>query len=127
MSSTIMMRAWRPCRPFSHRGVLRWVGGLVSVVLVAAGVQAAGAGPALAAGLGPGGKGLTSGPVSNAFAMGSGVGGSINQRTGAFQVSVPLVNVPGRAGVGLSLALGYDQSLAALGAAGDRFGLGAGW
>ena len=122
-----MMRAWRPCRPFSHRGVLRWVAGLVSVVLVAAGVQAAGAGPALAAGLGLGGKGLTSGPVSNAFAIGSGVGGSINQRTGAFQVSAPLVNVAGRAGVGLSLALGYDQSLAALGAAGDRFGLGAGW
>ena len=33
----------------------------------------------------------------------------------------------GRAGAGLSLTLSYDQSLAALGAAGDRFGLGAGW
>ena len=65
--------------------------------------------------------------MSNAFAIGGGVGGSIDQRTGAFQTSVPLVSIAGPAGTGLSLTLGYDQSLAALGAAGNRFGLGAGW
>ena len=59
--------------------------------------------------------------------MGGGIGGSIDQRTGAFQAQVPLVSVAGRAGTGLSLALSYDQSLAVLGEAGDRFGLGAGW
>ena len=63
--------------------------------------------------------------MSNAFAMGGGVGGSIDQRTGAFQATVPLVSVTGRAGTGLALGLSYDQSLAVLGT--NRFGLGAGW
>jgi RHS repeat-associated protein len=124
MSSTIIIRAWRAGRLSTRGAALRWLGGLVSLVLLVAGVQAVTASPALAA---AGGKGLASGPVSNAFAMGDGIGGSVNQRTGAFQVSVPLVNVTGPAGTGLSLALSYDQSLAALGGAGDRFGLGAGW
>ena len=78
-------------------------------------------------GAGGGRQGGTSGLVSNAFAMGGGVGGSIDQRTGAFQASVPLVSVTGPAGTGLSLTLGYNQSLASLGASGNRFGLGAGW
>jgi RHS repeat-associated protein len=102
----------------------RWLAAALAATLVAAGIQAAGAAPALAA---AGGKGAAPAPVSNAFAMGGGVGGSIDQRTGAFEASVPLVNIAGRAGTGLSLSLSYDQTLAAQGAAGDRFGLGAGW
>jgi RHS repeat-associated protein len=105
--------------------VPRWLCAVVSVALAVTAIQAAGAAPALAA---AGAKGAPpSGPVSNAFAMGGGIGGSIDQRTGSFQTSVPLVSVTGPAGTGLSLTLGYDQSLAALGAPGNRFGLGAGW
>lgn len=112
-------------RPRAGRKAGRWLGAVLAAALVAAGMQAAGAGAAWAAAAG--GKGAAPAPVSNAFAMGGGVGGSIDQRTGAFQASVPLVNVAGRAGTGLSLALSYSQSLAAQGAAGNRFGLGAGW
>ena len=121
--STIITLASR-ARRVTAGAVPRWLCALVSVALAVAMIQAAGAAPALAA---AGGKGGTSGPVSNAFALGGGVGGSIDQRTGAFQTSVPLVSVAGPAGAGLSLTLGYDQSLAALGAPGNRFGLGAGW
>ena len=123
MRTSIITLASR-ARRVTAGAVPRWLSALVSVALAVAVIQAAGADPALAA---AGGKGSASGPVSNAFALGGGVGGSIDQRTGSFQTSVPLVSVAGPAGTGLSLTLGYDQSLAALGAAGDRFGLGAGW
>ncbi len=112
-------------RRIAVSAVPRWLCAVVSVALAVTAIQAAGAAPALAAG---GGKGAPpSGPVSNAFAMGGGIGGSIDQRTGSFQTSVPLVSVTDPAGTGLSLTLGYDQSLAALGGPGNRFGLGAGW
>jgi RHS repeat-associated protein len=67
----------------------------------------------------------TPAPVSNSFAMGGGLSGAIDERTGAFQASFPLVALGDRDGVGASFSLGYDQSLAAQGT--DRFGLGAGW
>ena len=95
------------------RPACRWLGMVLAVALAAAGLQAAGAAAALAAAAT---KEPSSGPVSNAFAMGGGAGGSIDQRTGAFEASLPLVNVAGRAGAGLSLTLSYDQSLAMLGA-----------
>ena len=123
--STIMITLASRARRATVSAVPRWLCALVSVALAVTAIQAAGAAPALAAA--GGGKGGTSGPVSNAFALGGGVGGSIDQRTGAFQTSVPLVSVAGPAGTGLSLTLGYDQALAALGAPGNRFGLGAGW
>ena len=73
-------------------------------------------------------KGSSPAPVSNAFAMGGGAGGSVDPRTGAFQAQLPLVNVADPDGTGLSLAASYSQSLALQGAAtANRFGLGAGW
>jgi RHS repeat-associated protein len=125
MNIIITTLASRARRRVTVSAVPRWLSALLSVALVATLIQAAGAAPALAAAAGR--KGATPGLVSNAFAMGSDVGGSIDQRTGAFQTSVPLVSVTGPAGTGLSLALGYDQSLAALGEPGNRFGLGPGW
>ncbi|MFF0270002.1 RHS repeat-associated core domain-containing protein [Kribbella sp. NPDC004536] len=74
-----------------------------------------------------GGKTATPAQVSNAFAMGGGIGGQIDQRTGAFQASVPLLNLAGRGGSDLSMSLSYDQNLATQGAAGNRFGFGSGW
>jgi len=93
---------------------------VAAIAMVIAGLVAAG--PALAAGAGN----TSSGPVSNAFALGGNVGGTIDERTGAFEASLPLVDIAGRDGQGLELSLGYDQSLAATGQA-NRFGLGAGW
>ena len=107
-----------------------WLGATLAAALVVAGMQAAGAAPASAAALAPAAasaKGTAPGPVSNAFAMGGGVGGSVDPRTGAFQAQLPLINVAGRAGTGLSLALSYSQSLATQAASANRFGLGAGW
>ena len=123
MSTTIIAtladraRRWHP-----WAATRRWLGTGLTLALVMLGVQAVASGPALAASTATG-----TAPVSNAFAMGGGVGGSIDQRTGAFQAQLPLVNIAGRTGAGLSLALSYDQSLAVQGSAGDRFGLGAGW
>jgi hypothetical protein len=98
----------------------RWAGATLAAALIAAGLQAvpaaAAARPAAAATGAPG-------PVSNAFAMGGGLGGQIDPRTGAFQASEPLVTLGDRGGDGLSLALSYDQSAAALGPAGT----GSGW
>ncbi|HEX3816426.1 MAG TPA: hypothetical protein VHX59_26595, partial [Mycobacteriales bacterium] len=64
-------------------------------------------------------------PVSGAFALGGGVGGSIDPRTGQFSVSVPLVSVASRGDSSVSFTLGWDQSLAGIGL--DRFGFGGGW
>jgi RHS repeat-associated protein len=104
-------------------GAAGWGWRAAVAVVVAVGVALVGGGSALAAGR----AGESDAPVSNAFAMGGGVGGTVDQRTGAFRASFPLVAVGGRAGVGASLSLGYDQTLAVQGADGDRFGLGAGW
>jgi RHS repeat-associated protein len=128
--STVSALAARARQRLSPGAVPRWLGAVLAVALAVTGLQAAGAGPAMAMVAGPGGvasKDDGPAPVSNAFAMGGGVGGSIDQRTGAFQASVPLVNIAGRGGDGLSLTLTYDQALAEQGDAGDRFGLGAGW
>ena len=129
MRSTITALAARAPHRLTSSPLSRWLGAALTVALLAAGVQAAGSAPAMAMVAGPGAasKGGGPSPVSNAFAMGGGVGGSIDQRTGAFQASVPLVNIAGRAADGLSLILSYDQSLAVQGEAADRFGLGAGW
>ena len=102
----------------------RSVAGAVAAVLVVAVGQAVETMPARAKG---GGVNATPAPVSNAFAMGGGVGGQIDQRTGAFQASVPLLNISGRGGSDLSMSLSYDQNLAVQGAAGNRFGFGSGW
>ena len=64
-------------------------------------------------------------PVSGAFALGGGVGGDIDPRTGAFSASVPLVTVAGRGDSSVSLTLGWDQARAGAGL--DRFGFGGGW
>ena len=64
-------------------------------------------------------------PVSGAFALGDGVGGSIDARTGQFSVSAPLVKVVGRGSADLTLKLTWEQARA--GASLDRYGFGAGW
>ena len=64
-------------------------------------------------------------PVSGAFALGDGVGGSIDDRTGQFSVSAPLLKVLGRGNADFSLGLTWDQ--AGAGASLDRYGFGAGW
>ncbi len=64
-------------------------------------------------------------PVSGAFTLGGGVGGSIDPRTGMFSVSMPLVNVASRGGSGVTMTLGWDQARA--GSSVDRYGWGAGW
>ena len=119
MSTTIIApladraRRWTP-----WSAVRRWLGTGLTLALVMLGVQAVTSGQALAASTASG-----TAPVSNAFAMGGGVGGSIDRRHGAFQAQLPLVSLAGRAGTGLSLALSYDQSLAVQG----RPGTGSGW
>jgi hypothetical protein len=64
-------------------------------------------------------------PVSGAFALGGGVGGGIDPRTGQFSVSVPLVTVASRGDSSVSLTLGWDQARAGAGL--DRLGFGGGW
>ena len=64
-------------------------------------------------------------PVSGAFALGDGVGGSLDDRTGQFSVSAPLVKVLGRGSADLTLSLTWEQARA--GASLDRYGFGAGW
>lgn len=96
--------------------------GATAAVMVAAGLQGVASRPAAAST-----SSANPAPVSNAFAMGGGLGGTIDERTGAFQASIPLLDISGRAGVSLSLSLSYDQSLAAQGSAGDHFGFGTGW
>src|SRR6201992_1846442 len=102
----------------------RWAGAPLAAALIAAGVRAV---PAVAAASTAAAATGAPGPVSNAFALAGGLGGQIDPRTGAFQASEPLVTLGDRGGDGLSLALSYEQSAGALGAGGDRCGLGAGW
>ena len=64
-------------------------------------------------------------PVSNAFALGGGLGGSVDPRTGGFSVSVPLITVASEGSSGISFSLNYDQARAGAGI--DRFGFGDGW
>ncbi|MFD9458819.1 RHS repeat-associated core domain-containing protein [Streptomyces sp. NPDC059985] len=50
--------------------------------------------------------------VSNTLALGEGVGGVINERTGAFEATLPLLNVQSRGDAGAHLTLSYSQALA---------------
>ena len=100
-----------------QRRVLRAV--LVSALVISSFVTATAAIPALLP------RARADQPVSGAFALGGGVGGGIDPRTGQFSVSVPLVNVASRGDSSVSLTLGWDQARAGIGL--DRFGFGGGW
>jgi len=65
------------------------------------------------------------GPVSGAIGLGGGLSGSVDQRTGLFSVSVPVVSVGGPGSAGVSWSLVWDQARAAGGL--DRSGFGPGW
>ena len=65
------------------------------------------------------------GPVSGAIGLGDGVTGSIDERTGLFSTSVPLVSVGGPGSAGVTWSLLWDQGRAADGV--DRSGFGPGW
>jgi RHS repeat-associated protein len=122
MRTLLIRPAWPGTIRRARARAGRWLGLVAAAALAAAGLPAVAAAPAWAAAPG---AGAAPAPVSNAFALGGGLSGQIDPRTGAFQASLPLAGVAGRAGAGLSLTLSYDQSLAAQGT--DRFGLGAGW
>src|SRR3954447_3500877 len=102
-------RAARPRRTI----VLAVTSALVAALLVPF-VTVRAAAPAAAAG-----------PRSGALRLGDGVSGSIDERTGMFSASVPLVNVggPGSAGVTWSLVWEQGRAMDQL----DRSGFGAGW
>ena len=65
------------------------------------------------------------GPVSGAIGLGDGVSGSVDERTGLFSASVPLVTVGGPGSAGVTWSLLWDQGRAVDGL--DRSGFGAGW
>jgi len=65
------------------------------------------------------------GPVSGAIGLGDGVSGSVDERTGMFSASVPLVTVGGPGSAGVAWSLVWEQSRAE--ALLDRSGFGAGW
>jgi RHS repeat-associated protein len=68
------------------------------------------------------------GPVSGAVGLGGGLSGSVDERTGLFSVSVPVVSVGGPGSAGVSWSLVWDQGRAgAPPAAADRSGFGPGW
>ena len=49
------------------------------------------------------------GAVSGAFALGGGMGGPVDPRTGQFSVSIPPVNVASRGDSGIQMNLSWDQ------------------
>ena len=65
------------------------------------------------------------GPVSGAIGLGGGLSGSVDERTGLFSVSVPVVSVGGPGSAGVTWSLVWDQGRAVDGV--DRSGFGAGW
>ena len=65
------------------------------------------------------------GAVSGAIGLGGGLSGSVDERTGLFSVSVPVVSVAGPGSAGVSWSLVWDQARAAGGL--DRSGFGPGW
>ena len=65
------------------------------------------------------------GPVSGAIGLGGGLSGSVDERTGLFSVSVPVVSVAGPGSAGVTWSLVWDQGRAVDGV--DRSGFGAGW
>jgi RHS repeat-associated protein len=68
---------------------------------------------------------VAAGPVSGAIGLGGGLSGSVDERTGLFSVSVPVVSVGGPGSAGVSWSLVWDQGRAAGGL--DRSGFGPGW
>ena len=64
------------------------------------------------------------GPVSGAIGLGGGLSGSVDERTGLFSVSVPVVSVGGPGSAGVTWSLVWDQARAVDGV--DRSGFGAG-
>ena len=65
------------------------------------------------------------GPVSGAIGLGGGLSGSVDERTGLFSVSVPVVSVGGPGSAGVTWSLVWDQGRAVDRV--DRSGFGAGW
>src|SRR5262245_66679420 len=65
------------------------------------------------------------GAVSGAIGLGGGLSGSVDEQTGLFSVSVPVVSVGGPGSAGVSWSLVWDQARAAGGL--DRSGFGPGW
>jgi hypothetical protein len=102
-------------RPARRRGalVLAVTAALVATVLVPF-VTVRSAAPAEAAG-----------PVSGAIGLGDGVSGAIDERTGLFTATVPLVTVGGPGSAGVTWSLVWEQGRAVDGV--DRSGLGPGW
>ena len=64
-------------------------------------------------------------PVSGAFALGGGLGGQVDPRTGQFSLSMPLTTVASRGTSSVTYSLSWDQSRAGAGV--DRYEFGAGW
>jgi YD repeat-containing protein len=63
--------------------------------------------------------------VVGSFGVGGGLSGGVNEGTGAFDMQVPVLSLPGVSGRGaVDVGLSYSQDLAAGGI--DRFGMGAG-
>jgi RHS repeat-associated protein len=62
---------------------------------------------------------------SGGFALHGGLGGDVDERTGQFSITVPLVTVDGQGTADVSVALNWQQERAA--ATIDRSGWGAGW
>ena len=106
-----MPRSWRPVPPLRV---------LVALAVVVAGYVVV---PMAASGILP--TAAAAQPVSGAFALGGGLDGSIDPRTGRFSVSLPLTKIDGTGDADLSLSLGWDQARAGLSL--DRYGFGGGW
>ena len=64
-------------------------------------------------------------PVSGAFSLGGGLSGSVDERTGQFSISVPLVSVQSVGDTSIQFTLSWVQSRASAGV--DRMGMGGGW
>ncbi len=107
---------WRaPSRWWPLRAIL--VGALVAAAYVVV--------PAAAPGLLTRARADGDQPVSGAFNLGGGLAGAVDERTGQFSVSLPLVSVASRGDSDVSFSLSWVQSRAGNGV--DRLGWGEGW
>lgn len=70
-------------------------------------------------------RAVAAGPVSGAIGLGGGLSGTVDERTGLFSVSVPVMAVTGPGSAGVSWSLVWDQGRAVDGV--DRSGFGEGW
>ena len=108
--------SWRaPSRWWPLRAIL--VGALVAAAYVVV--------PAAAPGLLTRARADGDQPVSGAFNLGGGLAGAVDERTGQFSVSLPLVKVASRGDSDVSFSLSWVQSRAGNGV--DRLGWGEGW